>query len=137
MAIAVNLERNDASMTDIEKCFELARAACEKLEAMHIPYAFMSNGDLRNFQQGFGRAHLGAILKSIGLSGGACYSSFRELIDRCIAANRSNRSYIIVTPRLDGDGEADLDRLRRVSDHEVCVLRTDRDMQSENKEVAG
>ena len=122
VAIAVNLERNEASMSDMELLFELVRTACEKLEEMKIPYAFLSNGDLRQFQQGFGRAHLGAILRSIGLSGATCYTSFDNLIDHCIAGNRSNRSYIIVTPRLDNDGKRALDRLRSVSDHEVCVL---------------
>ena len=122
VAIAVNLERNEASMADMERLFELVRTACEKLEEMKIPYAFISNGDLRQFQQGFGRAHLGAILRSIGLSGAACYNSFDNLIERCIAGNRTNRSYIIVTPHLDSDGKRALDRLRSVSDHEVCVL---------------
>ena len=122
VAIAVNLERNEASMADMERLFELVRTACEKLEEMKIPYAFLSNGDLRQFQQGFGRAHLGAILRSIGLSGAACYTGFDSLIDRCIAGNRSNRSYIIITPRLDNDGKRTLDRLKSVSDHEVCVL---------------
>ncbi|MBO4278765.1 MAG: hypothetical protein J5891_03035, partial [Spirochaetales bacterium] len=92
------------------------------LEEMKIPYAFISNGDLRQFQQGFGRAHLGAILRSIGLSGAACYNSFEGLIEKCIAGNKSNRSYIIVTTQLDNDGKRALDRLRSVSDHEVCVL---------------
>ena len=122
VAIAVNLERNEASMADMERLFELVRTASEKLEEMKIPYAFISNGDLRQFQQGFGRAHLGAILRSIGLSGAACYNSFDNLIERCIAGNRTNRSYIIVTPHLDSDGKRALDRLRSVSDHEVCVL---------------
>lgn len=122
VAIAVNLERNEASMSDMERLFELVRTACEKLEEMKIPYAFISNGDLRQFQQGFGRAHLGAILRTIGVSGAACYNGFDNLIERCIAGNKSNRSYIVITPRLDEDGKRSLDRLRSVSDHEVCVL---------------
>ena len=122
VAIAVNLERNEASMSDMELLFELVRTACEKLEEMKIPYAFISNGDLRQFQQGFGRAHLGAILRTIGTSGAACYNSFDSLIEKCIAGNKSNRSYILVTPHLDNDGKRALDRLRSVSDHEVCVL---------------
>lgn len=126
VAIAVNLERNEASMADMEKLFELTRTVCEKLEEMKIPYAFISNGDLREFQQGFGRAHLGAILRTIGISTAVCYNSFENLIDKCIAGNRSNRSYILVTPRLDNDGKHSLDRLRSVSDHEVCVIIADR-----------
>ena len=93
---------------------------------MKIPYAFLSNGDLREFQQGFGRAHLGAILRTIGVSGAVCYNSFDELVDKCIAGNRSNRSYILVTPRLDSNAKRSLDRLRSVSDHEICVIIADR-----------
>ena len=122
VAVAMNLERTYASPSDIEKCFELARSACEMLEEMKIPYAFISNGDLRDFRQGYGRNHLCAILRSIGISRGTCYTSMSELADRCIALNRSNRSYILITPYLDADGMGALARLNAVSDHEVCVL---------------
>ncbi len=134
VAVAVNLERIYASPTDIERCFELTRSACEKLEEMKIPYAFLSNGDLRDLQQGYGRGHLSAILKNIGQSGAACYTSFEALIDKCIAANKSNRSYILVTPYLDDEGVACLRRLQNVSDHEVCVIYGGKDRV---KEVAG
>lgn len=122
VAIAVNLERSNASPVDLERCLELARTACEKLEEMKIPYAFISNGDLRDLQQGFGRSHLSAILRNIGLSAPACYKSFDSLIDKCIAGNRNNRSYILVTPYLDDQDRKALARLQSVSDHEVCVL---------------
>ena len=97
VAIAVNLERNNASPMDLERCLELTRTACEKLEEMKIPYAFISNGDLRDLQQGFGRGHLSEILRNIGQSAPTCYKSFDSLIDKCIAGNRNNRSYILIT----------------------------------------
>ena len=122
VAVAVNLERSHASMTELERCLELTRTACEKLEEIRIPYAFLSNGDLRDIQQGLGRTHLSAILRNIGLSAPACYSSFDSLIDRCIAGNRNNRSYILITPFLDDEDMKALGRLQSVSDHEVCVL---------------
>lgn len=122
VAVAVNLERSHASMTELERCLQLTRTACEKLEEIRIPYAFLSNGDLRDIRQGFGRTHLCAILRNIGLSAPACYSSFDTLIDRCIAGNRNNRSYILITPVLDEAGKQALRRLQSVSDHEVCVL---------------
>ncbi len=122
VAVAVNLERTHASMTELERCLELTRTACEKLEEIRIPYAFLSNGDLRDIRQGFGRTHLSAILRNIGLSAPTCYSSFDTLIDRCIAGNRNNRSYILITPGLDEAGKQALRRLQSVSDHEVCVL---------------
>ena len=122
VAVAVNLERTHASTAELERCLELTRTACEKLEQMSIPYAFLSNGDLRDISQGYGRTHLSAILRNIGLSAPACYSSFETLIDRCIAGNRSNRSYILITPHLDDEGKKSLSRLQSVSDHEVCVL---------------
>ena len=122
VAVAVNLERSHASMSELEKCLELTRTACEKLEEIRIPYAFLSNGDLRDISQGLGRTHLSAILRNIGLSAPACYSSFDSLIDRCIAGNRNNRSYILITPYLDDEDMRALARLQSVSDHEVCVL---------------
>jgi len=122
VAVAVNLERSHASMTELERCLELTRTACEKLEEIRIPYAFLSNGDLRDIRQGLGRTHLSAILRNIGLSAPACYSSFDSLIDRCIAGNRNNRSYILITPYLDDEDMKALGRLQSVSDHEVCVL---------------
>ncbi len=134
VAVAVNLERTYASTNDLEKVFELARTACEQLEQMRIPYAFLSNGDLRDLPQGYGRGHLGAILKSIGLSGAACYTGFDALIDKCIAANRNNRSYILVTPYLDDAGLSSLRRLQSVSDHKVCVIYGGKDRV---KEIAG
>ena len=134
VAVAVNLEKTYATGNDLERVFELARTACEKLEQMRIPYAFMSNGDLRDLPQGYGRGHLSAILKSIGLSGAACYTSFDALVDKCIAANRNNRSYIIVTPYLDEAGLSSLRRLQSVSDHEVCVIYGGKDRV---REVAG
>ena len=122
VAIAVNLERNNASPMDLERCLELTRTACEKLEEMKIPYAFISNGDLRDLQQGFGRGHLSEILRNIGQSAPTCYKSFDSLIDKCIAGNRNNRSYILITPYLDDQDKKALARLQSVSDHEVCVL---------------
>ena len=133
VAIAVNLERNMASLSDMERCLELVRTACEKLEEMKIPYAFLSNGDLRDLQPGFGRGHLSAILRNIGACTPTCYNSFDHLMDKCIAGNRNNRSYILVTPYLDEADRNSLDRLRSVSDHEVCVLYAGK---NHNKEAA-
>ncbi len=134
VAVAVNLEKTYATGNDLEKVFELARTACEHLEKLKIPYAFLSNGDLRDLPQGYGRGHLSAILKNIGLSAAACYTSFDDLVDKCIAANRNNRSYILVTPHLDDAGLSSLRRLQSVSDHEVCVIYGGKDRV---REVAG
>ncbi len=122
VAIAVNLERHHSAAAELEEVLKLTRTACEVLEDRRVPYAFLSNGDLSDAPEGFGRTHIGSILRSIGLSNGACHVSFGELIDRCIAQRGNNRSYIIVTPELDSEGEAALNRLRSFSDHEVCVL---------------
>ncbi len=122
VAIAVNMERYHSAAFQLEEVLKLARTACETLEDRRVPYAFLCNGDLGDAPEGFGRTHLGSILRNIGLSNGACHVSFGEFIDRCIASRRSNRSYIIVTPELDREGEAALNRLRSFSDHDVCVL---------------
>lgn len=122
VAIAVNMERHHSAAVELEEVLKLSRTACEVLEEKRVPYAFLCNGDLGDAPEGFGRTHIGSILRSIGLSNGACHVSFGELIDRCIANRGNNRSYIIVTPELDPEGEAALNRLRSFSDHDVCVL---------------
>jgi len=122
VAIAVNMERHHSAAVELEEVLKLTRTACEVLEERRVPYAFLSNGDLSDAPEGFGRTHISSILRSIGLSNGACHVSFGELVDRCIAQRGNNRSYIIVTPELDTEGEAALNRLRSFSDHEVCVL---------------
>ncbi len=120
VAVLVNMQ--NSSRGDMEACLRLVRSVCEHLEAARIPYALLSNGDLHSAAEGQGRPHLFGILRRIGRSDLACFSSFRQLVERCAYARREGRSYIVVTPPLSEEGKADLALLQRFSDHELCVL---------------
>ena len=123
IAVLVNME--DSKPKYREKGLELARYACEQLEERKVPYAFISNGDLFEVRKGLGKAHLKRILRSIGAARPACYRSFTELVDSCLAGRSDKRSYVLVTPHLDGVGMAALEKLRMHSDTDVCILYED------------
>lgn len=131
IAVLVNME--DAKPKYKEKGLVLARYVCEQLEERKVPYAFLSNGDLFEVRKGLGKAHLKTVLRSIGVARPACYRSFSELVDSCVSHRGGKRSYVLVTPRLDDEGMAALDRLRMHSDADVCVLYED---EEEYMEVA-
>lgn len=129
IAVLVNME--DAKLKDKERGLEIVRTVCEALEERQIPYSFISNGDLFSVRKGLGKAHLGEILRRIGLSRLAFYSSFADLVDSCVDSRGSmlgNRSYVVVTPELDDEGLAALEKLRRFSDSEVCVIYEDEEV---------
>ena len=120
VTVVVNMEA--AHRRIMEQCLRLTRTVCEQLEDRHVPYAVYSNGDLRNLEEGLGRGHLFFLLRRIGLSAPTGYQGFPELVDYCLARRRTGSSYIVVTPALSETGEAALERLRRSTDMEVCVL---------------
>lgn len=120
VAVVINMERDRDA--DMERCLELARAACEYLEGEKIPYALLTNGDIPDLGEGMGRAHIHAILRSIGASRPAGYESFFRLVDRCIRTNRDNRSYIVVTPTPNDSDRAALELLQSHTENEICVL---------------
>ena len=106
----------------MERCLSLTRTVCEQLEERRIPYALCTNGDLTSLEEGLGRNHLFFILRGIGLAVPVGFRSFPDLVDDCLARRRMNCSYIVVTPRLNPEGEAALERLRAASDQEPFVL---------------
>ena len=123
IAVLVNME--DTKPKYKERGLMMARCVCEELENRKIPYAFKSNGDLFEAGKGMGKAHLRSILKLIGTARPACYYSFSDLVDDCISYRGFKRSYVVVTPHLDDEGEAALSRLQRYSDLDICVLYED------------
>ena len=76
----------------LENCLKLVRTVCEQLEEAKIPYELMTNGDLLSVHEGMGREHLFYILRRIGISRLAGFTSFGSLIDRCVRRRRSSRS---------------------------------------------
>ena len=120
VAVVVNMQ--DPKRRYMERCLELVRTVCETLEDRKIPYALLSNGDLGSMEEGLGKGHIFAILRSLGLSRPAAYESFRPLAERCVTDRRINRSYIVITPEPDHESEAVLRLLQQHSDCELCVL---------------
>ena len=106
----------------MERCLELTRTVCEKLEAARIPYALQSNGDLLSLAEGLGKSHLFFIQRRIGLSRMTGYTGFPGLVERCILQRRLGCTYIVITPELDNMVRGALNRLRRYADREPVIL---------------
>ncbi len=123
--VAVVLNMAFGTVKEKEKSLEIVRTVCEELEAKRIPYEFMSNGDISNRKEGFGRKHLSAIMMDLGRSELFSINSFDTLIERCIRDRKNNRSYIIITPPLNNENRETLGRLERYCDHEPCVLEAE------------
>lgn len=121
VAVVLNMDGKNPEV--LEDCLELTRMACEELESRHIPYEFISNGDTLNLSEGLGRSHLNSIMYRLGKSRFINFYTFEDLMDRCIAQKKNNRSYIVVTPELADKDMDHLKRLQAVSDHEICILK--------------
>ena len=121
--LAVVLVNMDSSQRAVmENCLKLVRTVCEQLEASKIPYELMSNGDLRSVPEGIGRSHLFFILRRLGLSRLAGFTTFESLVARCVRRRRGNCSYIVITPRLGPEGRALIDYLGRHVDSRPIVM---------------
>ena len=120
--VAVVLHMDSDRNREMESCLEILRTVCEELEKKRIPYEFLSNGDMGDLNEGYGSRHLNYLMMKAGRSKLRGYFSFRELMDRCRKKKKNNRSYIVITPQLDEDERAALNRLQAYSDHEVCVF---------------
>ena len=120
VAVVLHMENN--CEPEMEDCLEILRTVCEELEAKRIPYEFLSDGDMGSVNEGYGTRHLNYIMTKAGRSKLHGYYSFNLLMDECIQKKKNNRSYIVITPKLDDGERTALDRLQAYSDHEVCVF---------------
>lgn len=123
--VAVVLNLASGSLTEKEKSLEIARTVCEELEKQHIPYKFMSNGDVKDRQEGFGRRHLETIMEDLGKSKLCAYTSFDSLMSRCIQERKDNRGYIIISAPLSPEGHLSYSRLVKFCDFEPCILEAE------------
>ena len=119
-AVIVNMDPTHRPW--MEKSLSLTRTVCEKLEAAKIPYALQSNGDLFTLAEGLGKNHLFFIQRRIGLSRLTGYTEFALLIEHCIRQRRMGCTYIVITPELNAECQAAVDRLGRFSDQAPIVL---------------
>ena len=106
----------------LENCLKLVRTVCEQLEEAKIPYELMTNGDLLSVHEGMGREHLFYILRRIGISRLAGFTSFGSLIDRCVRRKRSNSRYIVITPAAGPEENALIDYLGSHVDSRPIVM---------------
>ena len=121
--VAVVMVNMDSSQRPaLESCLKLVRTVCEQLEEKKIPYELMSNGDLLSIPEGIGRAHLFFILRRLGLSRLAGFTTFESLVRRCVRRKRSNCSYIVITPAVGPEGRALIDYLGRHVDSLPIVM---------------
>ena len=124
---AVVLNMASGSEEEKEKCFEIVRTVCERLEAERIPYQFLSNGDAGNLEEGFGEKHINQLMTNLGRSMLCGFSSFDTLIERCIRERKRSRSYFIISAPLSAEERDTLARLQRYSEYELCVLEAEVD----------
>ena len=122
---AVVLNMASGSDEEKEKCLEIVRTVCELLEQAQIPYQFLSNGDVRNLEEGFGKMHLDQLMTNLGCSRLYSYFSFDSLIERCIRERKRSRSYFIISAPLSAEDRETLARLQRYSEYELCVLEAE------------
>ena len=127
--VTVLLNAEDGTEAQLEQCFSIARTVCEELEKKGIPYDFRTNGDLigplgplRRVNEGLGHQHLNTILYALGRASCMCYGTLEKLADLTLRSARPNQSYIVITPSLTPARDQLLNRLRAVSDGQVCVL---------------
>ena len=124
---AVVLNMDSGSNKEKEKSLEIVRTICEQLDQKQIPYEFLSNGDVGNLIEGFGKKHLDQLMTNLGRSGLWGFYSFDELIERCIRGQKKNRSFFIVSPPLSKEDRQAIARLQSVSEYELCVLEAEVD----------
>lgn len=121
--VAVVMVNMDSSQRPaLENCLKLVRTVCEQLEEKKIPYELMSNGDLLSVPEGIGRAHLFFILRRLGVSRLAGFTTFESLVERCVRRRRSNCSYIVITPLLGPEGNSLINYLGRHVDSRPIVI---------------
>ncbi|WP_029233121.1 DUF58 domain-containing protein [Butyrivibrio sp. VCB2006] len=122
---AIVLNMASGSSKEKEKCLEIVRTVCEKLEEEKISYQFLSNGDAGNLDEGYGKKHFDQIMTNLGRSSLVSFFSFDDLIDCCIRERKRSRSYFIISAPLTPDNRKALIRLQRFSEYELCVLEAE------------
>ena len=118
--VLVNIDPTNRRLA--EQCLSMTSSVCQQLEKEKIPYAMMSNGDLRSLTEGLGTSHLFFIQRRIGLSNHTGYVGFSSAVGECIRQKKPGRTHIVITPALDEDTQAAIRLLARYTDREPVVL---------------
>lgn len=124
--VVVNIDPTSRRL--MEHCLSLTSSVCKFLEQEQIPYAMLSNGDLRSLTEGLGASHLFFIQRRIGLSRHTGYTGFASVIEDCLRRKKPGCTHIIITPTLDESTQAAISRLAHHIDHDPVVLCAEKDI---------
>lgn len=112
-----------------ENVFSTVRVVCEQLESKKIPYSLMTNGRFEGtyfnygfLPEGLGETHLNTVLYGLGSADYTCYYSLDTMVGKVMERRDRRESYILVSSKLDGSGEAALAKLMREGRDRVCFL---------------
>ena len=124
--VVVNIDPTSRRL--MEHCLSLTSSVCKFLEQEQIPYAMLSNGDLRSLTEGLGASHLFFIQRRIGLSRHTGYTGFASVIEDCLRRKKPGCTHIIITPSLDESTQTAISRLALHIDHDPVVLCAEKDI---------
>ena len=120
VAILVNEEYCDEAVA--EYCLAMLRTTCDRLERDRIPYAVISNGDLRETEKGVGRTHCFEIQRRIGRSHFFRYRDMDQCTGSVAGSGITARGWIVIAPRQTQELQAAISRLETSSGGTVCLL---------------
>lgn len=113
----------------IERCFCLARSACESLEARRIQYSFITNasagsalGYWTSIPDGLGRSHLIAILEGLGRASVSSVESAQHTLEKAAMRAEQGRSHIVITPEVTDAVTSGVRRLESLTGAGVFVM---------------
>ena len=120
VAVLMDIEQVDKNTA--ERCLEILRTVCERLETLRIPYAVHSNGDIFEVEKGGGRAHSFDVQRRIGVSKFVKYKDFASTCRREAIAGRGSRGVIVIAPALDVRTREAISAVETATDIKACVL---------------
>jgi len=92
----------------IEGCYSLARSVCEELEALGVPYDFITNATTGSaiakwsyLPEGLGRAHFFSVLEGLGRASYVATEPFAATVAKIKMKHDASRSLIAVLPERD------------------------------------
>lgn len=120
--VAVLVDEESCPESTREYCLSMLRTVCDKLEASRIPYAVISNGDLRETEKGVGRTHCFEIQRRIGRSHFFRYRDMDQCTGSVAGSGINARGWIVIAPRQTQELQAAISRLETSSGGTVCLL---------------
>ncbi len=129
-AVLLNIEGAEPAV--IERCYSLARGACEVLEKRRVNYSFLTNacaasaaGIWSYIGSGLGQQHLATILEGMGRATYDSAFSFEKLMLSAVKQAERNCGYVLVSPCLDSSELALLHRLEAQTGQKVFLIYAD------------